>query len=85
MQETIGILEGHSRGQRVQATGKGAEGDPRGADRRGRGQGDGKWDLGGVNNRHGGAKGAGREAEGREVFCRDGGKKYNWHTHFRHI
>jgi hypothetical protein len=44
----LDILEGH---QRVK--GRGAEGDPRGADRRGRWQGDGKWDLRGVNNRHG--------------------------------
>ncbi len=68
----LGILEGH---QRVKGRGAEGEGDPRGADRRGRGQGDGKWDLRWVNNRHGGAKGAGREAEGREVFRRDGGKK----------
>ncbi len=30
--------------------------------------------LRGVNNRHGGAEGFRREAEGREVFYRDGGK-----------
>jgi hypothetical protein len=63
----LGILEGHRWERRVKR--RGAEGDPRGADRRGRGQGDGKWDLRGVNNSHGGQRALGGRQKVERCFA----------------